>query len=65
LTDYLLEIDRRNPQLAARLAQPLAAWRRYDPIRQQHMRSELERLLQTPALSKDLFEIASKALAVT
>lgn len=65
LTDYLLELDRLNPQLAARLAQPLAAWQRYDSTRQQHMRAELERLIQTPTLSKDLFEIASKALAVT
>jgi aminopeptidase N len=64
LTDYLLELDRLNPQLAARLAQPLTAWQRYDPVRQHFMRAELQRLLNTP-LSRDLFEIASKALAVT
>jgi aminopeptidase N len=64
LTDYLLELDRLNPQLAARLAQPLTAWQRYDPVRQHFMRAELQRLLNTP-LSRDLFEIASKTLAVT
>jgi aminopeptidase N len=64
LTDYLLELDRLNPQLAARLAQPLTAWQRYDPVRQHFMRAELQRLFNTP-LSRDLFEIASKALAVT
>ncbi|MCX8049747.1 MAG: aminopeptidase N [Methylohalobius sp.] len=63
LTEYLLKLDRLNPQLAARLAQPLTAWRRYDSTRQQHMRTELSRLLEAPGLSKDLFEIASKALA--
>ncbi|GAB6068798.1 aminopeptidase N [Methylothermus subterraneus] len=65
LTEHLIALDRLNPQLAARLAQPLAAWRRHDSTRQQHMRAELTRLLNTPGLSKDLFEIASKALAVT
>ncbi len=65
LADYLLELDPLNPQLAARLAQALVTWQRYDSVRQHLMRAELERLLNTPALSRDLFEIVSKSLAVT
>lgn len=62
LTDALLELDRINPQIAARLAIPLALWRRYDSARQQLMRQQLERIQQAPELSRDLFEIVDKAL---
>ncbi len=61
-TDYLLELDRINPQVAARLATPLASWQRYDPTRRQLMRAQLERIHQAPELSRDLFEIVDKAL---
>ncbi|GAB4356403.1 MAG: aminopeptidase N [Methylohalobius crimeensis] len=63
LAESLLELDRINPQVATRLAQPLSAWRRYDEARQARMRGQLERLYKTPGLSKDLFEIVDKALA--
>ncbi|MGK2942397.1 MAG: aminopeptidase N C-terminal domain-containing protein [Immundisolibacter sp.] len=41
----------------------LARWRRYEPGRQALMRAQLERLAATPKLSKDLYEVVSKALA--
>ncbi|BCX87941.1 aminopeptidase N [Methylomarinovum tepidoasis] len=61
LADWLLKLDRINPQVAARLAQPLTAWRRYDPQRVRRMQQALERLRQAD-ISKDLFEIVTKAL---
>ena len=61
-TDYLLKLDHINPQVAARLATPLASWQRYDPTRQQLMREQLRRIRQAPELSRDLFEIVDKAL---
>jgi len=63
LADAVIALDRSNPQVAARLATPLTRWRRYDPSRQRAMRGALERVLGTEALSKDLFEVASKGLA--
>ncbi len=63
LADYLLQLDRLNPQIAARLAQPMANWRRYDSQRQELMRQQLERIRRSPQLSKDLFEIVDKALS--
>ena len=62
VADHVLALDRRNPQVASRLAKPLGRWRRYDPARQDHMRKELERILATPNLSRDVYEIASKSL---
>jgi aminopeptidase N len=62
LADQVLAIDAFNPMLASRLAQALARWRRYEPGRRALMRAQLERLAAAP-LSKDLFEVVSKALA--
>ncbi len=62
LCDWIIALDAINPQTAARMIEPLTQWRRVDPIRGQKMRGELERILARPSLSKDSFEIASKAL---
>ncbi len=62
LAERVLEIDPQNPQIASRLLQSLARWRRYDPARQDLMRGELERVLASPVLSRDSYEVASKCL---
>jgi aminopeptidase N len=62
LADMILAVDRLNPQTAARLVPPLGRWRRFDPTRQDLMKAELERIVATPGLSKDVFEQASKSL---
>ena len=62
LADQVLAIDGFNPMLAARLVQALARWRRFEPGRPALMRAQLERLAAAQ-LSKDLYEVVSKALA--
>jgi aminopeptidase N len=62
LADILLDLDPINPQTAAKLLPPLGRWQRFDESRQKLMRAELERILATPNLSKDVFEQASKSL---
>jgi aminopeptidase N len=62
LADQLIALDRLNPQTAAKLLPPLGRWRRFDAARSKLMRAELERIIATPGLSKDLFEQASKSL---
>ncbi|WP_267414693.1 MULTISPECIES: aminopeptidase N [unclassified Sphingomonas] len=63
VADQLIALDRLNPQTAAKLLPPLARWRRFDAARAALMRAELERIVSTPGLSKDMFEQASKSLA--
>ncbi len=63
LTDQLIAVDRINPQSAARLAVPLGRWRRFDEARGAMMRSSLERIIAAPGMSKDVLEMASRALA--
>ena len=60
LADEVIALDRVNPTTAARLVQPLGAWRRHEPARQALMRRELERILAAPDLSKNTYEMVSK-----
>jgi aminopeptidase N len=63
LADMILAADKLNPQVAARLVPPLGRWRRYEPGRSVLMRKELERIVESPGLSRDVFEQVSKSLA--
>ncbi|MBU2876299.1 MULTISPECIES: aminopeptidase N [Aliiglaciecola] len=63
ITDYLLKLDARNPQVAARIVTPLTQWRKMDDIRADLMKYQLTRLMALPNLSKDVFEKVSKSLS--
>jgi aminopeptidase N len=63
VADQLIALDKLNPQTAAKLVPPLGRWKRFDARRAELMRTELERILKTPGLSKDMFEQASKSLS--
>jgi aminopeptidase N len=62
LADAIIELNAINPQIAARLLTPMRDWRKYSPNRQVKMKAALERILEAPNLSPDVFEIASKSL---
>ena len=62
LTDWLIELDPVNPQVAARLAGSFNSWRSYDEIRQSLMKKALEKINNAKNLSKDVKEIVTKAL---
>jgi aminopeptidase N len=63
LADHVLTIDPMNPQIAARLVSAFTMWKRYDEKRKMLMKAQLERILGTPKLSKDVYEVVSKSLA--
>jgi aminopeptidase N len=63
LAEQVLRLDRLNSQVAARMLGPMSPWRRYDPARQALMRAHLEEIAETPGISKDVYEVASKSLA--
>lgn len=62
LADRILELDRQNPQIAARLLTPLTRWKRYGPERQPLMREQLQRIMAVTNLSADVHEVVSKSL---
>jgi aminopeptidase N len=63
LADMILAVDALNPQTAARLVPPLGRWRRFDERRAALMKAELERIVATAGVSKEVYEQASKSLA--
>ena len=62
LIDTVLQLDRFNPMIAARLLDPCNRWRKLNQPRQTLIQAQLERILGTENLSVNLYEIASKML---
>ncbi|OYX31830.1 MAG: aminopeptidase N [Caulobacterales bacterium 32-69-10] len=62
LADQILLIDSFNPMIAARLLEPLGGWRRYSENLGELMRDELSRIAAAPNISKNVLELAEKAL---
>ncbi len=62
LAEQVIELNALNPQIASRLLEPLTHWQRYDESHRALMKTELERIMAQPALSRDVYEVASKSL---
>lgn len=62
LADTIIHLDSSNPMISARLASAFNRWKRYDSARQMMMKKQLEKIMAHPNLSRDVFEIVSKAL---
>jgi aminopeptidase N len=63
LADQILAVDGFNPSVAAKLVDALGGWRRYRPELGALMKAELERIAATEGLSKNVYELATRALA--
>ncbi|RYG01016.1 MAG: DUF3458 domain-containing protein, partial [Chitinophagaceae bacterium] len=63
LADQIIQLNSQNPQIASRLLTPLTKWKKYNSTRQVQMKTQLERIMAEPNLSKDVFEVVSKSLA--
>lgn len=62
LREMVQQLDKLNPQVAARMVKPLTSWKRYDKERQGLMRDQLALILQDKTISKDMYELVSKSL---
>lgn len=62
IADYLLQLDKINPQVSARIVTPLTQWQGLDPERQEKMKFHLARLINVKEVSRDLYEKVSKSL---
>lgn len=61
LGDRILELDKLNPQIAARLLTPLTRWKKHNAKRQALMQAQLQRIKTSADISKDVFEVAEKS----
>ena len=59
----VLALDRKNPQLAARLLSALKSWRMLEPRRRAMAEKALQRVAAAPAPSPDVADIVQRALA--
>jgi len=62
LGEQVLVLDRLNPQIAARMLAAFGRWQKFAGARREIMRSELKRIVQTPGISRAVYEIAVKSL---
>jgi aminopeptidase N len=62
VADCILEIDRFNPQLAARLLTSFRSWRTLEPERRKLSGEALERIKRATPLSRDVYEIVTRML---
>ncbi len=65
LAEQVVKLDSINPQVAARIVAPFTHWQHLDTTRQLLMKNALQSILDTPNLSKDVYEIVSKTLQVS
>lgn len=63
LAEQVITLNNLNPQIASRLVTPLTRWKRYNAARQEMMRAQLQRIMDSGELSRDVFEVVSKSLA--
>ncbi|TIT84778.1 MAG: DUF3458 domain-containing protein, partial [Mesorhizobium sp.] len=61
--ETVLEVEKRNPQVAARLATALRSWRSLEPVRQDKARQALLQIANAENLSADLRDIVERTLA--
>lgn len=62
LADQILDIDGRNPQLAARILTSMRSWRSLESVRADHARSALIEIERAADLSTDVRDIVERTL---
>jgi aminopeptidase N len=63
MADSVIELDKINPQMAARLVSSFNHWRRFSLDYSKLQRNQLERIYSLENLSSNVYEIVNKALA--
>ncbi len=62
VADVIIALNAINPQVAARLATAFRSWKLFNVERRNHAQKNMQRILKTPGLSNDVFEIISRTL---
>lgn len=62
IADLIIDLDKLNPQTAARFVPALGKWRKIEPKRATLMKRELERIAAAQGLSRDTSEQVTRSL---
>ncbi|SMC60347.1 aminopeptidase N [Desulfocicer vacuolatum DSM 3385] len=60
--DKVIDLDKINPQITARMVSVFNRYKRYDARRRELMKNQLKRIHDVRGLSRDVYEIVSRAL---
>ncbi|MDO8359721.1 MAG: DUF3458 domain-containing protein, partial [Devosia sp.] len=63
VTEFVADVDTRNPQVAARVLTAFRVWRSYEPVRQAAAESALMALRDAGGLSRNTADILERTLA--
>jgi aminopeptidase N len=63
VADFVLALDPKNPQVAARLMGAFRSWRSLETKRRAKAEAALRRVVAAPALSRDVHDIVARTLA--
>jgi len=63
VADFVLALDPKNPQVAARLMGAFRSWRSLETKRRAKAEATLRRVVAAPALSRDVHDIVARTLA--
>jgi aminopeptidase N len=63
VADAVLELDPKNPQVAARITGAFRSWRALEADRRSRAEATLRRVAGAPSLSRDLHDIVARTLA--
>lgn len=63
LGNQIIALNTINPQVASRMLSALTSWAKHDDKRQVLMKAQLQRIMSTENISKDVYEVASKSLS--
>ena len=63
IADIALDLDKKNPQVTARLLSAFKSWQALEPARREAARRALQRVADAPGLSADSNDIVSRSLA--
>ncbi len=61
--ETILTIEKKNPQLAARLLTAMRSWRSFEPVRREYAREALANIAKVGGLSADVRDIVERTLA--
>ncbi len=63
VADFIIALDPKNPQVAARLMGAFRSWRALEATRRSRAEAALRRVAAMPALSRDVTDIVARTLA--
>ncbi|WP_136659181.1 aminopeptidase N [Nitratireductor sp. XY-223] len=62
LAEQIIDLDQRNPQVAARILTAMRSWKSLEPVRQEKARAALATIAQQSSLSPDVRDITDRTL---